>query len=118
MKHDTKFIDCVFESGQHTSESTLVKSVNDMIAAAIIPATNRKDLRAVFIFDDVLRKIRLIIRCDEDEAFFTADELKQLLVLQLMVHIALGNSLRKRRLMSTTVQISYMCIVTLRHLHR
>ena len=78
MNSEAKFIDCVFESGQHTNETTLVKSVNDMIAAAIILATNRKDIRAVFRFDDVLRKIRLMIRCDEDadEAFFISDELK------------------------------------------
>jgi len=72
----TRMIHSVFESGQFTTENILVQSLNDKIADLILSATNRKDLRAVFRYNEVLRKMRLVVPCIEGEAFYMSDRFK------------------------------------------
>lgn len=68
-----------FVSGQFANEVVLAKSLNDKISEVIITQTNRKDLRAVFQFDEVYRKMKLMIRCDgETEAFFMSEGIRKL----------------------------------------
>jgi len=50
--------------------------LNDKIADLIVSETNRKDLRAVFRFDDVLRKIRLNVSGSEGEVFYMSERFK------------------------------------------
>jgi hypothetical protein len=78
LKGETRSVKSIFESGQFAAESILVKSLNDKIADLVVSETNRKDLRAVFRFDDVLRKMRVTVSCREDEAFYMSDRFKNL----------------------------------------
>jgi hypothetical protein len=52
--------------------------MNDKINDVITSESNRKDIRATFRFDDVLRKMRLTVRCDESEAYFISEEFQQM----------------------------------------
>jgi len=73
--------EAVFDSGQFPAENILIKSLNDKIAEAIVGITSRKDLRVVFRFDDVFKKLRLIVQCDDDdgEAFYMSEEFRKLI---------------------------------------
>lgn len=79
-KNRVRMLQTNFESGQFPAENVLVKILNDKIADSIVSGTNRKDLRAVFRFDDVFRKMRLTVKCDDDdeETFYMSEELKNL----------------------------------------
>jgi hypothetical protein len=68
--------ECIFDGGQFPSEFLLMKSLNENIGDAIAFQTNRKDLRVIFSFDDVFRKMRMTIGCDQDEALFLSDDFK------------------------------------------
>jgi hypothetical protein len=73
-----RFAECVFGGGQFANEVTLTKSITDKISDAIVNTTNRKDLSVRFIFDEVYRKITLVVKCDdEEERFFISDEIKR-----------------------------------------
>ena len=73
---DVASVACTFEGGQFPSEFLLMKSLNENIGDAITFQTNRKDLRVIFSFDDVFRKMRMTIGCDENEALFLSDDFK------------------------------------------
>lgn len=81
VKTDTGaiFSKCSFPSGQYANEILLEKGLNDKLSEAIVLTSNRKDLRALFKYDEVYRKMTFSIRCDDDlEAFFISEELRRL----------------------------------------
>lgn len=78
MKDERPTAKSVFESGQFTTEAVLVKSINDKIADVIVDETNRKDLRATFRYEEVVRKMRLAVTCGSGEAFYMSDRFKNI----------------------------------------
>jgi len=68
-----------FPSGQYANEMSLAKGLSDKIADVIALKTNRKDLKAIFGYDDVFRKMTFTIRCDdESESFFISEDMRRL----------------------------------------
>ena len=73
------FAMCSFPSGQFASEVILAKGVNDKLAEVIVTSRNRKDLRVVFKYDEVFRKMTFTVRCDDDsEVIFISEEMRKL----------------------------------------
>ena len=68
-----------FPSGQYANETSLAKGMSDKMAEVITLKCNRKDLKAIFAYDDMFRKMTFTIRCDDEtEAFFISDDLRRM----------------------------------------
>ena len=73
------FAMCSFPSGQYTNEVILAKGLNDKLAEVIVTSCNRMDLRVVFKYDEVFRKMTFTVRCDDDsEVFFISEDTRKL----------------------------------------
>jgi hypothetical protein len=73
------FAMCSFPSGQYASEMLLTKGLNDKLTEVCSLSCNRKDLRVIFKYDEVFRKMTFTVRCDDDsEGLFISEDLRMM----------------------------------------
>ena len=107
------FAMCSFPSGQYANEVIFAKGLTDKLAEVIVLTANRKDLRAIFKYDEVFKKMTFTVRCDDDsEAFSSPKICADCLVLLIVDRTVPVNTPRKIRTVLTTDRICCTCTVT------